>query len=295
MLTEPVTMPRPDMNAEALALEQIIVGYFDGHDLSLPPLPRVPELVLQMLANPKCQMADVAAEIGEDQVCAAAVLRLANSPLYRGLDRITGLQQAVVRLGAAAIRTLMMHQTMRSITAGERRGTHRLAEILSLRALAGGAVMRSLSRFTGLDAEEASLMGLLHDIGSIIVLRIINSQRAFSVADIDMPTFEYLCFEAHQEFGELLSDAWSLPPRLKSLITDHHRHPEQSDPLRAERLQLQLTDMIGSLLGFAPEAPYDLLESRIVKELGLARRADFARFLATLPSELEETMQAFDS
>jgi hypothetical protein len=51
--------------------------------------------------------------------------------------------------------------------------------------------------------------------------------------------------------------------------------------------------MIAAMLGYAPPASYDLLNARVVRDLGLlSERGDFASFLARLPAELEE---AFDS
>jgi HD-like signal output (HDOD) protein len=282
---------RPELDAEERALENSIIAHFDGHDLSLPPLPQSPERVLRALRNANLNLFQVAHEIGEDQVTAAAVLRLANSPLYRGMDRMTALEPAVVRLGGKALRTLMMHLTLRSVTAQETRNGHRWAEALSARALASGLIMRSLSRFTRVDPEEAFLIGLLHDIGAVVVLRIANRHTHVNRSLVREEVFEYLCHESHQEFGELLADAWELPPRIKSLVANHHSPVDADDPLRRERLQLQLADMLVGLLGFAPTAPYDILRSAAAMEFDLPARAEFFRFLEKLPAELDEAME----
>jgi HD-like signal output (HDOD) protein len=132
----------------------------------------------------------------------------------------------------------------------------------------------------------------MHEVGSIIVLRIVNQQSAIARVQIDDDTFEYLCHEAHQEFGELLADAWKLPPQLKAIISDHHQYPAPEDPLRMERLQLRVCDMICGLLGYAPYAPYALLDSRAVQELGLSQREDFRAFLAGLPDGIMDAFEA---
>ncbi len=150
--------------------------------------------------------------------------------------------------------------------------------------------MRGLSKFTTVDRENAFLMGLLHDIGDVVVLRIVHGEHVHNRYEIDTDTFEYLCYECHQEFGELIADAWGLPSDLKTIITDHHTLSEPDHPLRTERLQIQLTDMINSLLGYAPFVCYDLLGSKVVSELGLAGRADFVAFLEGLPDRIEETV-----
>ena len=91
----------------------------------------------------------------------------------------------------------------------------------------------------------------------------------------------------------MVADAWSLPPRLKALLSSHHAPPSAEDPLRTERLMLQLTDMMTAMLGYAPAASYDLLATRAARELDLSERQDFIAFLTDLPSQIEDAMIYF--
>jgi len=292
VLTEFQPIVRPNLSAEMLALENLIVSYFDGHDLNLPTMPRVPEQVLRELSSPNYSIRKLGAEISGDPVTSAAVLRLANSPLYRGMNKIAAVEPAIVRVGTGAIRALMLHQTLSVLTRAERKASQRLADILSLRAVASGATMRELAILLRMDVDEAFMIGLLHDIGAVMVLRIINRQRPY-VGRVDLEAFEYLAHMAHQEFGELLGNAWNLPEKLTHLLADHHRYPETGDPFRRERLMLQLSDMIGGVLGFAPEAPYDVRNAQPALDLGLTGRSEYVEMLAALPDRVEEALQAF--
>ncbi len=287
---EAVALERPDLSTEARALENLLISHFDGHDLTMPPIPRVAESVLALLASSRNNATSVAREIAKDQVIAASLLRMTNSPLYRGLKKITALQPAVARIGNQAIRTLMMHESLRAAMFQARGAARRLAAVLWARALAGAHVMRGLSEFTSVEKEEASLMGLLHDIGNVVVLRIMQSDSRKFAERIDEPTFEYLCMEAHQEFGELVADEWKLPEKLRGIISDHHGYPGPDDPLRAERLQIQLTDMILAALGYAPHVAYNVLEARVTQDLGIGDVSGFQRFLENLPAELDDAI-----
>jgi HD-like signal output (HDOD) protein len=289
---EPIAIERPDLTHEGRAFEHLLISNFDGHNLTMPPMPRILERVLKLLRDRNCNFDGVANVIGEDQVIAAAVLRMTNSPLYRGLEKITALKPAITRLGAKALQTLMMHQALRTSTFFQGRGDQQLAELVWRNSLANACIMRGLSRLTKLDSEDAFLIGLLHDIGDVIVLRLAHAEQAAGRYRIDLRMFEYLCQECHQEFGELVAEEWKLPGRQKSLISSHHTYPTPDDPLRTERLQLQLTDMINSMIGYGPAASYDLLNTAPVQDLGLAKRDDFVRLLAALPKELDETMSA---
>lgn len=291
-LTEPPPLQRPDLDTESRVLENMLVSHFDGHDLTLPPLLHVAESVLPKLRDPDCSLPETARELSEDQVIAAGILRMANSPLYRGLHKITALPAAVTRLGLTALRTLLMHESLRAAMFYRKGHTNEFARILWTRSLASATIMRGLSEFTSVDKEDGFLIGLLHDIGNVIVLRIVHGDGRLPRYEVDLDTFEYLCAETHQEFGELIADAWSLPANLKVLLSDHHNYPAHDDPLCTPRLQLQVTDMIASLLGFAPYQPYNLLECRAVQDLNLASHPKFLPFLKNLPDDVNETIGA---
>lgn len=277
-----------DPDVEVRAIEEVLVSHFDGHDLAMPPFPQVAERVLKTLRDRKCNMSQVAGVIAEDQVTTANVLRMVNSPLYRGVEKITSMQLAVTRLGANAVRTLMMHHSMKAAVFGNRSANERLVDLVWGGSLASATAMRELSAFTKVDPEDAFLIGLLHDIGNVIVLRTVTEEERRFHISVDVGSFEYLCYVSHQEFGELIADAWKLPQRLKTLICDHHRYPESDDPLRTERLMLIVTDMVNQMLGYGPEAQYDLLSTLAVEELGLLNSPRFGQCLAELPAKIEE-------
>ncbi len=286
-LVEPSPVTCPDLSHEGKALENVLLSHFDSHDLKMPPMPRVAQKVTQRISDPDFNIEKLGEELAEDQVIAAAVLRMVNSVLYSGRQRTTSLSQAASRLGVNAIRTLMVHQSLRAAAFESRGADQELSELVWNRSIASGCVMRILSQFTSLDKEEAFLVGLLHDLGNVIVLREVQKQEKMLRYKVDIETFEYICFECHQEFGELVADAWSLPPMLKDLICDHHTTPDADSPFVKERLQLQLSDMICALIGYAPFAPYDLMRSHPVQALGLADNPEFTDVLIELPGYVE--------
>ncbi len=291
--TSLVAPERPELQGVARAMENILVNQMDGHDLGMPPLPEVAERVMRELRSREYRVDKVAQTIGEDPVISAAVLRMSNSPIYGGVSKITTLKSAVARIGASALKTLMMHQSLRAAIFRKDGEDWQLGKLVWDRAVAGAHVMRGLCRFTHMDEEEAFLIGLMHDIGNIIVLREVQKQEAMLQYVIDVPTFDYLCYECHQEFGELIAESWKLPDELQSLIANHHSEPHEEDPLRVQRSQLQLTDMILSLLEFTPRHDYNLLRTTSAQELGLATSESFMLYLDRLPEELTSAMGSF--
>lgn len=289
-LIEPQEPQRPEFSAEIVGLENLLVSYFDGHDLSLPPLMRGAERALRLLSSRESSLSEVAEAISEDQVLAAAVIRTANSPYYRGVHQFTSVAPAVTRLGVKAVRTLLFHESMRAATfhAGEQ--DRQLARCLWECSVASAHTMRRLAPCVGIDEEDAFLIGLLHNIGSIVTLRVIANYRNICREQITPEIFDFLCFVSHQEFGELLATEWKLPEDLSSLIANHHTAVETDDPLRNQRLMLQTTEMITALMGYALPQPYDLLSAKQVQELNLPDHPGWPSVLEGLPEEVEEAV-----
>lgn len=283
---------RPELAHEDRAFENLLISNFDGHNLTLPPMPGTLERVLANLRDPKCEFAKIAQIIGEDQANAAAVLRIVNSPMYRGMDEITSLRLAITRLGAKAVRTLMMHQAMRKSIFTGKSSLKALVELIWKRSLASACIMRSLSTVTKVDEEDSFLMGLLHGIGNVIVLRCAQDASNLRKYNVPYDVFEFLCYECQQEFGELIADEWKLPDLIRSLVVDHHEYPAEDDPRRVFRLMLRITQMINGVIGYGPEGNYDIAHCRAVADLGLEDSPEYLRFLRRLPAELEENIEA---
>lgn len=283
-----------ELTANVRAIENILISYFDGHDLSMPSLPQAGEAALAELRRRNADFGKVAGAISDDQVLAASVLRVVNSPLYRGNNKIESLKAAVTRLGGQAIKSLIMHHAMRTAMFFEHGGDNEMARYIWCRSVASGTIMRGLARFVHIDEENAFLIGLLHDIGNVIVLRIVCDQEARFHERIDVESFQYLCQETHQEFGELVAQEWKLPEELRILIADHHTMPEQGDALATQRWMVILTDMMLAQMGYdAQPANYDLIRSKPVEALHLAAHPRFTFFLDELPEDIEDALSAF--
>ena len=289
--TEPLPIRRPDMPHDIQAMENLLAEPLAGQNIVLPPLPHVPQKVLTELRLPECDLKTVAGILTEDQVIAATVLRTVNSPYYRGVEPISGITSAVCRLGVNAIRTLMMHQLVRAVVFPSDRAVSRaMADILWSRALSAATIMRDLSPLTRLDPEDAFLFGLLHDIGNVVALREVHEQETILHLGVGLDVIEYVCHNTHEQLGAHVADAWNLSPQLKSLIADHHHEPSPDDPMRVERCQLQLTDMINAQLGYAPGGTCDLLASKPAIALGLSDCTVVSSTLARLPDRIDETI-----
>jgi HD-like signal output (HDOD) protein len=253
-------------------------------------MPRVAERVLRELRGTDYDVSKISRELGEDQVIAASVLRMANSVLYGGVNRVASLEPAVARLGSNALRTLMLqHSLHASLNFRGRDGI--IARRIWTRSLASSAIMEKLAKLSSVDTSQASLVGLLHTVGEIVVLKSAQEQQDALRYRMNPEEFEFVCQRLVEPLNARAAQAWELPDELTSLISHFQAYPSRGDPQRNMRLLLHVTSMVLSLLEYAPTEPYNLLESRAVGDLGLARNPLFVQTLERLPAQLEERLR----
>jgi HD-like signal output (HDOD) protein len=271
------------LSPQSAALDRILAGYAECEDLKLPALPKVAERVLRMLVGDGYDAQRVAQEVAGDQVLSMAVLRLANCPLYRGREQVKDLQGAAARLGTNALRTIMLQHSLQAAIKQRRTIDKRLASFVWNGALASATILRGLAPLTGGDGEEAYLVGLLHDIGNVLVLREAQQQEELLGNRIAGEEFVWLCRQHHEALGWLIAEVWELPDKLKAVIANHHR---PTDEIATEAGLIGLADMLKAMLKYAPPVAYDLLNSTPAQRLKLTERPEFIAFLDALPDEL---------
>lgn len=284
-------MACPEMSHETRAIMAGLECTLENQDVELPPIPRVPEAVLRCLTSDDCDFHEVADLISEDPSTATRVLRMANAAIW-GVKATTSIPDAVVRLGTRPLQSLMMSESLMVASRPSRKANRLIANRFWNRSLATACIMRSLAPLARIDPEEAFVMGLLQDVGDVVVLRAVDRYAAFSHTPIETDAFEFLCYRFHESLGAMVADEWSLTPKLKSLLSGHHAWPVADSPNRVERLMLMLSNMINQMLGYAHPATYNLPKSRPAQDLGLADEESFVKLLTGLPEQIRERVDA---
>lgn len=292
-LLEPEPMTCPEMSHETRAIMTGLECSLENHDVELPPIPRVPEAVLRCLSSHYCDFHRVADLISEDPSTTTRVLRMANAAIW-GVKTTSSIPEAVVRLGNRPLQSLMMSESLMVASRPSRKANRLIAQRFWNRSLAAGCVMRALAPLCNFDPEEAFVIGLLHDVGDVVVLRAIDRFEALSHEGIESEAFEYLCHRFHQPLGTMVADEWALGPTLKVILGAHHAWPKAKEAHRKERLMLMLSDMINQMIGFAHPAVYNLPKARPVAELRLDQREDFLPLLVPLPGQIRERVAAIN-
>ncbi len=188
-------------------LSQIIDVELSSGKLELPVLPTVASEVLGTSLDDQSDAARLATLIQQDQSLAGHVMRVVNSPAYRGNAEIVALKQAIARLGLDRIREIALAA---SLGGGLfQPGSYQSVADASWKlALAAGLWSKEVARACRKNVEIAYLCGLLHNIGVPLVLQLIV---AHSDEIIEPDRLSAILTTQVTSAGSLLAKAWHLP------------------------------------------------------------------------------------
>ncbi len=141
--------------------------------LVLPSLPNVAIKIRQMVNQDDASIQQVAKLIQTDLAISAKLMKIANGALYHGLRPVDSCLQAISRLGLHTTQNLVVGFVLRNLFNEKIHNTllTQHAQQLWEHSVEVGAIAQVLAEVTpGMSPDEALLVGLLHDIGELVIL-----------------------------------------------------------------------------------------------------------------------------
>jgi HD-like signal output (HDOD) protein len=212
------------------SLHELIVEAIDSRDVKLPVFNPVALRLQQALKNDATNIKDIEKMVIEDQAMSSQILRVANAAFYRGLQPITTIGKAVIRLGIQQVANLAMVVSTQQICQKTSSELLVYQEKLWRHAVASAMGSQWLAKRCGYrnEADTAFLAGLLHNIGQLALLKIMEDLRAAGTIGEDLPEtliIEILHSDMHTRQGYLLAQKWNLPDEYCVVVRDHHQEP----------------------------------------------------------------------
>lgn len=225
--------PRPEGLAQRAArLEQNVLRLVGN----MPTLPATASRAIALASDPDGDFNQFVRLVEGDTAIAAALLRVANSSLYASSSQAVKLPQAVVRLGMALCRDLILSVSLKSLTWGLARADKAQCEALWHHGHVTAALCRLINRAyrLGLDGGEY-FAGLLHDLGRVLLL--LADRECFALAGAgdfaEAPGLLQREREAlgidHCALGAWFGEHSQLPDPVIQAARFHHE-PERADP-----------------------------------------------------------------
>ncbi len=198
----------------------------------LPPFPANIVRIMDLCDDPNSSFDIIAGGIMSDPALTSSVLKLSNSAAFISGKRIESVYESVRILGIRNIRAMVMASGARHIM--EQRYA-RYEEIWEHSNRVACYARHIGQKYHGAGVvERASLAGLLHDLGKIILIaaepntaKKIREESRNRMLLTETFMEEIAIGISHSTIGGMVVEKWNFPPYLVEAIRCHH------DPLKA--------------------------------------------------------------
>lgn len=212
---------------EIASIHDRVREFLDEPGSDLPVFDRTALLVHQEATTADPDTDKVISYIVQDQVLVAEVLKVANSSFFRGIKKISRIQDAVVRIGLREVVNCVMMATQRKNYSSRNPFVQQYTSILWKHSVAcafGAQWLAKRCNYAEL-APEAFIAGLIHDVGKLLVLKALVSvgEKDKDAPRITRTAADEFIDAMHPECGFLLLEKWNLPESYCDVCRDHHR------------------------------------------------------------------------
>jgi HD-like signal output (HDOD) protein len=231
--------------------KEIIEEHLASGETKLPAFDKTALKIQQEISRQEPRIDVIETLIGEDQALTAQVLKMANTAFFRGLSKVETVRAAVVRLGIEQISNIVILVTQKPIFAAGNRHIKEFTEKLwrhSVGTAIGSSWLAKKSGYSQL-ASQAFVAGLLHDIGKLFLLTVMETIREKKVYQFN-PTKDFvteIMDNLHTEQGWLLIQNWNIPEAYGLVAREHHA--EVFDNRNTLLLLVRMADLTCNKMG----------------------------------------------
>lgn len=217
------------MSELAQKIIQEINEAIDNDTLVLPTLPEVALNVREIVEQEDSGFADLIAVIEKDTALSARILKVCNSPLFRGVNEITSLNVGLSRLGMQYTSSLAMGLAMQQMFQATSEMIDKRMRLVWEKSTEIAGMCSVLARqHPHLAPGQATLAGLIHAIGALPVLKFVEDHDI----QINSVMLDNLLDELQPLVGDKILQKWAFPAELAAVprsCVDFLRTPEQVD------------------------------------------------------------------
>ena len=204
---------------------------------TLPSLPAIAVQVLEAAQKQEVDISEIAKIISKDPALTGKILRTVNSSFYARAQAASTINQALVILGLQSVKTLVLGFSLVSnLNANtKQKGAFQHLNYWKHSIYHATAAKLIAAKLGIVQQEEAFLIGLLADIGTLVLDQVMGKQYGEIVGAADshseIAKLETAAMQmTHGEVSGIMAEQWKLPPLL-AIPLSHHDHPgDVTDP-----------------------------------------------------------------
>jgi HD-like signal output (HDOD) protein len=211
-------------------IEQVrreLLHAIDTDQLMLPTLPEVALKVREASQDPDVDVVTLTKVIQNDTAVSARIIKVANSPLLRSSRPIEDLRMAVSRLGinytcnlATSLAMQQMFQATSDLV------DERMRTVWSHSTEVAGIAHVLARHYTRLKPDQATLAGIVHQIGVLPILTYAEDNRRLLK---DPAILDAIIADLHPLLGRKILEAWDFQEELTIVPEEHLNFEREID------------------------------------------------------------------
>lgn len=214
------------MDAQAQKICAEINQAIDSDQLVLPTMPEMALKVREVAEDPDASILKLTEVIGNDAALTARIIKVANSPLLRAATEIEDLKMALMRLGMQYTCNLATGLAMEQMFQATSDMIDKRLRTVWTRSSEIAGICHVLCRHyaKGLQPDQATLAGLMHQIGVLPILSYVeDNPRSIK----DSMTLDRTVEQLHPQIGTRILKAWDFPTELQLVPQNYLDFPRK--------------------------------------------------------------------
>jgi putative nucleotidyltransferase with HDIG domain len=196
----------------------------------LPSSPQIFQELLACMQQSSSSITDVARIVRRDVAMTANIMKLVNSAFFGSRRPITTPERAVAYLGLDTLGALVLgHGVFRGAATDSTAGfSHEQLWQHSLQTAVAARAIALHEHFSNAVAEQAFLVGVLHDVGKLVLA----TRPADGRADLPLSREDAVAQirDHHAEVGAYLLGLWGFPTSIVEAVAFHHQPSMATGP-----------------------------------------------------------------
>ena len=245
-----------------------IIRDFTAGKITPPVMAPVVREVQSIIKRPSSTADDLAAVIEREPVISLRLISVANSPVYRGIQEIRNLREAIPRMGLKETLNIVIAIANKSLYVTERVQFRILMDKLWVHSLACAYGSKLIAEKLMLpDSGKYFLMGLVHDIGKCLLLKAFTDIS--ELKDVNIGIIQANIQQGHLSIGGVLLRRWGFDDIFIRVVTMHDGN-DLNPQTEKEILVVHLANMLCRTIGYSlfdDDVELDELDSAKILEI----------------------------
>ncbi|MEI6127584.1 MAG: HDOD domain-containing protein [Pseudomonadota bacterium] len=273
---------------------QAIQDELSKKNIALPIPSGVAVNLNELLGKEDISYSDISRIAEKDPSLTAKLLNLANSSYYSGIVRTTTIEQAVSRIGITGVKNLLMTIIFKDVFVCKDDYLLKEFEINWQHSLACGLCAQKIAEKVHMSfmAQDAYMLGLLHDIGVVVILDVLCTlYKRGDELRLNSRELLEIIYSLHPTAGAMVLGQLKFNEKICRMVEMHHA-PESYCPRDETLFNILLTaDALLKKAGLSLKPNPDISMSDLPAALVL--NAD-SGFIAVLEADIHSLSADMD-